>query len=607
MVNPGKNEDVGIYFKQSEARKGFQANRLAKDIEEDYHFIFSLTEENLYVYEDGVYKKDGARLVKEECNKRLQNYFSKSRVSDTLEAIKTRPGVAKKKKEFRPPEYKVNFQNGVYDLMNDEFIDHSPDFYFTSQIPHDYNQEANCENIKEFFKEITKTEEEAETLMELSGYAMLPNMPIEASFLLVGTGSNGKTMFLNTLKELVGEENAKDENLQHLENSRFGTSALYKKLMVVSDDLPAKQIESGDTLKGITGGGSVRAEIKGGKHFEFKNYATPIFACNEVPETEDQTPGFFRRWTLIDFPYEFTENPESRQEKQKESEFSLKQKLYDSEEQEGYASEAIKALSKVLQKQAFTAQKQPEETRKKWNSYASPIMEFIYDYVDQGVTYNEAQRKSKEINTSTSSQGQQSITNYDFDYIVKDELFALISAYCESRSARPPANKTELKKKLDDAGLYFSVARTTQTDFEDGQTNIYRGIRYSDKFQELLEECQSLRGLQGKLDISLARTHTHALARIENEISESPCKPCKDSENPRPEREIAKAFDELDAVGKREGVKRKYDDIEEISGLDPEDFEKIFDEMESQGLIHEQNPGEYVLDKKVSPENLVNV
>lgn len=75
----------------------------------------------------------------------------------------------------------------------------------------------------------------------------------------------------------------------------------------------------------------------------------------------------------------------------------------------------------------------------------------------------------------------------------------------------------------------------------------------------------------------------------------------------RPEREIVKAFDELDAVGKREGVKRKYDDIEEISGLDPEDFEKIFDEMESQGLIHEQNPGEYVLDKKVNPENLVNV
>ena len=80
----------------------------------------------------------------------------------------------------------------------------------------------------------------------------------------------------------------------------------------------------------------------------------------------------------------------------------------------------------------------------------------------------------------------------------------------------------------------------------------------------------------------------------------------KDDEPFRPKRDLVMAFDELDAIGKRDGIKTKYDKIEEASGLDPGEFDKVFDKMESNGLIHEQKPGEYVLDKKQKPDNLVN-
>lgn len=587
-------KDPGRFFKQPEARRGFQPNKLAKDIEKDFEFVFNKMQEQLYYYDGGVYRDDGARLVKEECNRRLQDEFKMSRVNDTLNAIKTRPGVAKSKKEFRPPEYKINFQNGVYDLMEEKLVSHSEDYYFTSQIPHDYNPDADGTNVKEFFREVTESEEEAKTLMELSGFTMMPSMPISAAFLLVGKGDNGKTVFLNTLRELIGEEHAKDEDLQQLEHTRFGTSSLYRKLLVVSDDMPSTELETGGTLKGITGGGQVRAEFKGGDHFEFKNYATPVFACNDVPETEDQSDGFFRRWTIIDFPYKFTENPEQSFEKQKKTKFQLKKELLDEEEQESYAYQAVQALHDVLERQGFAAQKPAEETRQKWNGYANPVMEFIYKYIEQGVTYNEAQRKAKQ----KKDKDQTTITSYDFDFVPKDELFDLVSAYAEARNARPPENKTELKKKLDKADFYFSTARTTQTEFEEGQTQVYRGIKYSDEFEKLLEESESLQEFQGKLEILSVSGRMPAHTNVEMRIEKNHANPARieaedsdDSSEPaRPQKEVLEILEDLDAVG-RNSPTVSFSELSEMTGL--ENLHDAVEELISNGEIEEPKNGEF--------------
>lgn len=594
--------DVGQYFKQPDSLKGFKANRLAQDIEKDFNFVYSLLQEELYVFEEGYYQNKGERLVREECNIRLGDEFKKSRVNDVVEAIKTRPGVAKTKEEFRPPKYKINFENGVYDLMKEELLEHDHKYMFTQQIPHKYKEDAECPSIKEFFNEITESEEDAKTLMELSGYAMLPNMPISAAFLLIGKGGNGKTVFIETLKELLGEANTKDEDLQKIENSKFHTSPLYRKLMVISDDLPSEKLETGSTLKSLTGGGDVRAEIKNGERFEFKNYATPLFACNEIPQTEDQSKGFFRRWILLDFPFEFTENPnpDNPKEKERESEFSLKKRLHKAEELEGYVKQSIDALVRVLENQSFASQKPAEETRQRWNSYASPIMEFIYEYIEQGTTYNEAERQS--------NSNQNSITEYDFDFIPKDELITLVSAYCEARNHQPP-NKTELKKKLDKAELYYSLSRTTQVENVEGQVQVYRGIKYSDKFNELLEECESLQGLHTKLENSNVYGHADALSRLEMKLEKNPAKGARiegSVDRPRYRSDILEAFENLEAVGSN-GIFRSMEEIEEE--IDPESVEekgkygKVFDKMLSSGTLVEAESGRFYAKKAEAEVN----
>lgn len=484
-------------------RKKFQPRWLAEEIMEEYRFLWVQELEKLYVYKDDYWKPNAMRIVEEECNKRLVDEHRKNRVTEVKEIIKTERSISRF--EFTPPQYKVNFENGAYNLQTGELEEHDPENYFTQKIPWEYDPHAVCPAINDFVHEITHTDADAETLMEAAGYTMMPSIPISKAFILVGEGGNGKTMFLELLKELLGRENYKEEDLQQLEETRFGTQSLYQKLALFSDDLPSKGLKTAGTFKSLVGGGEVRAEYKGGAHFQFKNYATPIFACNDIPETQDNSDGFFRRWMIVNFPYKFKDNPSSQDEYQKEKkpENELKMELLDDDEIKGFINEAIVHIESVLDDGKFTHDLDVEEIRKQWNAYSDPVNEFIEKYVEQGITKNEAERKAS---------NQVEFTEYDFDYILKDDLYELISIYCEGRSTRPPT-KMELTKILGKKQFYFSTTRSRKPGEDESRKQIYRGLAFSSDFWG---ELKSVQGFQGYSSLSRVRVNSNFIEEVES-------------------------------------------------------------------------------------------
>ena len=49
----------------------------------------------------------------------------------------------------------------------------------------------------------------------------------------------------------------------------------------------------------MVAGDSVTGEHKFGQPFTFGNYAKMIFSANLIPEREDKTDAFYRRWVII--------------------------------------------------------------------------------------------------------------------------------------------------------------------------------------------------------------------------------------------------------------------------------------------------------------------
>ncbi len=453
--------DSSEYF---DSEGHFQPNLLAKDLEEDHDFAHIKDSGQLLVYSNGYYQENGEKIIKKECDRRLGDEVRRRRQEEVAAILKNRNLV--RRSDFQPPSTKVNFNNCVFDFEEWQQYEHSPDYNFKHKLPVNWNPEAKDNDaVLEFIDEIVKDKEQAKTLQEMAGYAMVPNNGLEKAFMLIGQGSNGKSMLIDVLKELLGD-NYSNKSVTALEEERFATHELYGALAVIDDDHTSQKIRTAKTFKSITGGSDITAEIKYGGHYNFRPFCTPVFACNELPRTNDTSTGFFRRWMLMEFPYEFTEDPEGEYEKERVPKLKLRNKLTQTEALESFAYWAMAAFKDVWRNGQFTFDQSIEDTKQKWREFSRPVMRFIEKYVRQGVTKTAAEQKSE---------SQSSVGEYDYDYVRKDYLHEVISCYCEAKSQSPPSKKS-LTRALNEADLYFGDSRV-RTEPEDNRVRVYSGLK----------------------------------------------------------------------------------------------------------------------------------
>lgn len=481
-----KKEDIGAsnteqYFENVQGQRTFRNNWLAKDIEKKYQFRYIEDTERFYVFNGKIWEENATRIIEEECNKILGDEYTPNRKNKVVDTIKTRSNIRTTKREFRPSKNRIPFKNGTYDLEKGELEEGNfePEDNFTHIINYKYDPNAQCPEIHDFLNTILENERDKETILETIGYSMLADYPYGHALMLFGSGKNGKSVLLEVWKTLLSEENYKEEKLQELENSRFATQSLYRKLAVFNDDLPGTKLKSGSTLKSLTGGGEVRAEYKNGAHFQFKNYATPVFACNEIPETSDQSDGFFRRWEIINFPYKFVEEPKRDFEKEKLPKDQLVETLTSEQEIKGLINEAIVCLELMKEQGGFTYKTGADDTRTLWKSYSSPVEQFLEVCIEQGLTQHDARELDE-------SELASDLSEYEYDFIKKDDLVFLIDKYCQHFDAKAPSKTAITQKLKNETPYYVQEGRTRQLGSDDSRERVYKYIKFTDEFVDFI-------------------------------------------------------------------------------------------------------------------------
>jgi len=197
-----------------------------------------------------------------------------------------------------PQRELIPFNNGVYNLKTGEFTEFTPEFYFTSKLAVDYDPKAECPKIDKIFKDIVK---DPTDLFELVGYTLYRDYPYQKIFFLYGSGGNGKSLFLDILKHILDKDNITTTSLESLQNNRFASVELYRKMAAIAGEISYTSLKNTDLIKQLTGGDLIRAEKKWGQPFQFENYAKLIISTNELPKTTDKTVAFYRRLYLIEF------------------------------------------------------------------------------------------------------------------------------------------------------------------------------------------------------------------------------------------------------------------------------------------------------------------
>lgn len=486
------------YFEETRnGGKKFQPKWLADAIEEEFSFKKIKDSEELYVFSDGYYQPKGQQVIREEAEKRLQEEFRDRRVREVISIIESRNYIHRR--DFRPPKRKINLKNGVYDLEEEELVNHSPEYYFTYKIDTRFDPSQDCPKINNFLEEIVRSEKEVKTLREIAGYLLLPDYPIPKAFMLLGKGNNGKSRYLDLIRNLVGDQNVVEKGLQDLDG-RFGTHELQGKIGCIDDDLSSTKIsdEAAGTMKKLTGGSRIGAEVKYGGHYNFYNYAKLLFSANELPRTSDDTDGFYRRWILVEFPYKFVEkpSPEDPMQKKGKPKKELMEEITEERELEGFLWWAIEALKDVLENDEFTHAPTTQKAREKWREYSVPLVKFIQTYVKQGTTRSQAEREADE---------EDGISSYDYDYVRKDFLEQVIGDYCEARSHSRPSKKAitkELEKEF-----YVGTKSRSRQEPEDERVPVYSGIEldYPDP-----EKCPGVRTYSETFTCTCAHTRVES-------------------------------------------------------------------------------------------------
>ena len=270
----------------------------------------------------------------------------------------------------------IQFKNKIIDIENNEEIEASSQYFIMNPIPWNLGNSEETPILDKIFHEwvVGKNQNESwiNTLYEILAYCLLPSVPIHRIFCLNGVGSNGKGTFLRLIEKFVGEENSCSSDLDTLTFKNFETSKLYKKLVCIIGEIDKSIFERTAILKRISGNDLTRVEFKGKDSFDTHLYTKLIAACNTLPETNDKSAGFFRRWTIIDFPNQFSEKKD------------ILKNIPDIEFN-NLAKKSIRILKQILENGEFTNDGTIEERGKRYEERSNPIRKFINEFCEEDI------------------------------------------------------------------------------------------------------------------------------------------------------------------------------------------------------------------------------
>lgn len=293
-----KNSGNLPWYEEQEKGLKFLPFVLAKHLSETRDVYYG--GESFLIYENGVYnisgEKEAGRIIMDYM---LPNYCIMASIRDCREQWDIL--VSKDFDDFNRNPYLVNVRNGLLDIRDMSFKEHTPNYLSTVQLNVEYNPQVDCPQFKKFLNEVLDCKL-IPLVQEIVGYLLTTNTVSQKAFVFWGPARTGKSTLLWVVEYLLlGKKNVSNIPWQEI-GDKFKTAELLGKLANVFSDLPSKSIDDTGIFKVVTGEDYLMAEKKNKNPFKFKPFARLVFSCNELPRNYvDRTEGFYRRLIIVPF------------------------------------------------------------------------------------------------------------------------------------------------------------------------------------------------------------------------------------------------------------------------------------------------------------------
>lgn len=209
----------------------------------------------------------------------------------------------------------LNTPSGIINLKNGDVKAHNPEYYFTKITSVDCADAADCPRWLAFLDDIFAGDKDLiRYIQKAVGYSLTGSTAEQCAFFLYGTGRNGKSTFIDVIRDVFGDyaaniqpetimvkssqSNAINSDIARLKGARLVTSVEPNEGVRLNEGL----------LKQLTGDDTVTARKLYSEEFEFKPEFKLWMATNHKPIIRGTDTGIWRRIHMIPFNVQIPED-----------------------------------------------------------------------------------------------------------------------------------------------------------------------------------------------------------------------------------------------------------------------------------------------------------
>jgi putative DNA primase/helicase len=234
------------------------------------------------------------------------------RLKSMLELSQAERPLADSGTEWDSRPFLLGVKNGVIDLRSGKLREGRPSDKITLHSNIEFDPNAQCPRWGQFLFEIFAGDTELiEFVQRAVGYSLTGDTSEQVIFLCYGTGANGKSTFLEVLREVAG---GYGYNLPFSAFELRARSTIPNDVAALDGRRFVTAIETNESvelnearMKALTGSDRVTARHLYKEFFTFIPRAKFWLAFNHRPYVADDSQGFWRRIRLIPFLVQFPE------------------------------------------------------------------------------------------------------------------------------------------------------------------------------------------------------------------------------------------------------------------------------------------------------------
>jgi putative DNA primase/helicase len=265
---------------------------------------------------------DEAKATDGERRQELQRWWRRSEAEARIRALialaSTEPDVVITPGPLDGKEQVLNLANGTLELRSGRLYHHNPRDLLTKLAPVEYDEHAICPRWLAFLNRIFGGDADLIRFVQKAvGYTLTSSTREQCLFLLYGTGANGKSTFLETIRALLGDYAATADastflarrydripnDLARLQGARF--------VSIIETDQDCRLAES--VVKQTTGGDMITARFLHREFFEYRPAFKLFMAVNHKPTIRGTDHAIWRRIRLIPFTVTIPPNDQDKE------------------------------------------------------------------------------------------------------------------------------------------------------------------------------------------------------------------------------------------------------------------------------------------------------